>query len=769
VLIGGWRRVTSDDGAQPTEDVLVYDPAADRWTSAGTAPRQRAGASGAAVLGNRLFLTGGGGRDGLPVTQVDTAQLVGTGAGAQAKLDLVLALDSSGSLQGTDPENMRSEGAATVLFNIPFFVDVRTGVVDFDSNSKVVTPLGGPSAALRAVRQLDQSGGTDISGGLAAALAELTGPRARAGAPKRVILFTDGKQEDGPFDWNVVAQLASRQIPVYALQLGNDREGAELLGEVARRTGGRHERVTDPNQLPGLFGEVFRGFQDGTAVRSDDPRELFLIADGKRHRLPDDEETVLTLGVNPGDVQSFPAASVRTVPAGKDIPTLRDGDIVKAEGQDALYLLENRSRRFISDAVMAATQGLDRRTRHSLPATILARIKEGSPVPLPAVATDRAQVEVLAVSWSDDVVPNDAYLEVSVTLRNVGSTPIRSRAPAGYQYKLTEVSASAAPGTVRVAIDFDGRTQPTAYPLRWGLGGDLAPGQTTTVRGYVNPQTHRHEATFWAGVVQEAGDGETVLAHRLGERRITIGGGSARDPLREFLEGNPTANGTLVLLTGFDVEDFEFYEEHPEIAAAVAASNFIPVTWITRIGGRLFVTGGKEVVEVGGKVVLSRRLETAADAALDLSRIDKGIIGETNLAMLWERLGVNLNRNFVKHHTGLDELGEFAGDLVVGEAKLVGHSDKFSVSHLSRTVDGAVQMSPEWITAKTREMIARGEVEIAQQIQQQLASGRLKRHLIITRYDDRAAGVTDELRNMFDLVLELDTAGNELARYVSIP
>lgn len=128
-MVAGGAKQARDEGREPTDTVLVYDTTGDSWSVLPPAPRQRSASASGALLGNWLFVVGGFTRDGVPATALDSAQIISTGAGAQAKLDLALALDSSGSLASSDPENKRSEGAATVLFNIPFFVDVRTAVI----------------------------------------------------------------------------------------------------------------------------------------------------------------------------------------------------------------------------------------------------------------------------------------------------------------------------------------------------------------------------------------------------------------------------------------------------------------------------------------------------------------------------------------------------------------------------------------------------------------------------------------------------------------
>jgi hypothetical protein len=53
-----------------------------------------------------------------------------------------------------------------------------------------------------------------------------------------------------------------------------------------------------------------------------------------------------------------------------------------------------------------------------------------------------------------------------------------------------------------VGLNLDGH--PAApFPYRWGLGGDLQPGASTTIVGLVKLTYDITATTFWAGVIQE--------------------------------------------------------------------------------------------------------------------------------------------------------------------------------------------------------------------------------------------------------------------------
>src|SRR6202022_4336218 len=58
----------------------------------------------------------------------------------------------------------------------------------------------------------------------------------------------------------------------------------------------------------------------------------------------------------------------------------------------------------------------------------------------------------------------------------------------------------------------------TEMPYRWGLGGDLAPGATTTVTGHVKVTQDFKTTNFWAALVNEP---STIVQTGVGMTLIT--------------------------------------------------------------------------------------------------------------------------------------------------------------------------------------------------------------------------------------------------------
>ncbi|MHB1005080.1 MAG: N-acetylmuramoyl-L-alanine amidase [Chloroflexota bacterium] len=127
------------------------------------------------------------------------------------------------------------------------------------------------------------------------------------------------------------------------------------------------------------------------------------------------------------------------------------------------------------------------------------------------------KAEVTSVSISPTLVQVGSTLRATVTVRNAGSTVLRGGSPnTSYVYAEGQV-AGTGDGVLRVGLDYEGRpsSQPR-YPYRWGLGADLAPGESrqVTVSVQLNAETTRK---YWLGVIYER---DQVLVDHVGETTV---------------------------------------------------------------------------------------------------------------------------------------------------------------------------------------------------------------------------------------------------------
>ena len=199
--------------------------------------------------------------------------------------DVMLILDSSGSMAWNDPYGYRKTAAKAFIDGL--LAGDRVGVVDFDSTATLLQPLTDDvAAAKQAVDRIDDSGGTNIASGVAAAHRELL----QNGDPAHLkveILLTDG---EGYYDPALTVQAKNAGIVIYTVGLGSSVDAA-LLESIARGTGGQSYAVSSAADLPNVFRRIAEGEADATDTDGDglpDAVERAGLLTGTGVRIPTD-------------------------------------------------------------------------------------------------------------------------------------------------------------------------------------------------------------------------------------------------------------------------------------------------------------------------------------------------------------------------------------------------------------------------------------------------------------------------------------------------
>ncbi|HPD11407.1 MAG TPA: vWA domain-containing protein [Methanoregulaceae archaeon] len=127
-------------------------------------------------------------------------QIIGDGWALQPKpIDVILVIDVSGSMAGTDISPSRMEAAKTAAKNFVQNLDLskdRIGLVKFSSRASLVQGLTNDSSVITsAINSLQASGGTNLREAYYRAIKDLK-QNGRDNAVKAVIAMTDG-------DWNL--------------------------------------------------------------------------------------------------------------------------------------------------------------------------------------------------------------------------------------------------------------------------------------------------------------------------------------------------------------------------------------------------------------------------------------------------------------------------------------------------------------------------------------------------------------------------------------
>jgi hypothetical protein len=197
--------------------------------------------------------------------------IYGLAAGPGSKVDVAIAIDSSGSMggaflifaTGNDPNGARITAAVELIDRLS---DTdRVTVVDFDGYAKLLLPLtlldsqDARQRARLAIRRIDSAGSTDLDAGLRSSIQELEGKR-EEGRRRHVIFLTDG---EGHFDPATIAEAAGLEIAIHTIGLGREVDAA-LLQTIAEQTGGRYYPVEDADRLSDVFGSIFERDLDMT-------------------------------------------------------------------------------------------------------------------------------------------------------------------------------------------------------------------------------------------------------------------------------------------------------------------------------------------------------------------------------------------------------------------------------------------------------------------------------------------------------------------------
>jgi len=188
---------------------------------------------------------------------------------ARAAVDIVVALDVSGSMSGRKLE-LCKDTLSLLLRELG--TQDRFGLVVFGDEAKLEIPTSkltkaSKSAALSKIKALRTSGCTNISGGIGLAAQELQAVESPHEV-RTIFLLTDGHANRGISDKDGIVSLAKgclgatnerREISIHCFGYGVDHD-REMLGDISKATeGGSYYFVDKDSDVSSAFGDALGG------------------------------------------------------------------------------------------------------------------------------------------------------------------------------------------------------------------------------------------------------------------------------------------------------------------------------------------------------------------------------------------------------------------------------------------------------------------------------------------------------------------------------
>ena len=238
---------------------------------------------------------------GSGVNEETTITLTVTGAGGTSTtivpMDVVFALDSSGSMTSNDPSGLRKTAAKSFVDKMDSTRD-QAGVVSWDT--AVETP---PTYGLtqdfttlkNKIGQVDSSGGTNLNAGLNGAIAMLDANTMTDPSAEVIIFLTDGwgaytysGNPGSPAD-----NAASKGYVIYSIGLGGASAGP--LQDMATATGGQYYSSPSAANLQAIFDAIYTQVVTSTIPHYVDVVEVtqsYIINEGSFNIAPNSVSTV---------------------------------------------------------------------------------------------------------------------------------------------------------------------------------------------------------------------------------------------------------------------------------------------------------------------------------------------------------------------------------------------------------------------------------------------------------------------------------------------
>ncbi|QTH43564.1 VWA domain-containing protein [Cohnella sp. LGH] len=183
----------------------------------------------------------------------------------QPPKDIMLAVDTSGSMIETDP-NRESIAALNQLVQ-KMESDKRTAIITFSDRAQVLQPLvalDSQAAKEDVIAKLNgigvPDGGTDIGAALSTSMTQIEAAKNEENRKSMVILISDGYSL---VDLDAaLAPYKANKISINTVGMNiAERDGNDLLRQIAGKTGGTFHLVDEVSDLSMVISEIYRSTQ----------------------------------------------------------------------------------------------------------------------------------------------------------------------------------------------------------------------------------------------------------------------------------------------------------------------------------------------------------------------------------------------------------------------------------------------------------------------------------------------------------------------------
>lgn len=212
---------------------------------------------------------------------------------AGPKIDIIMVLDNSGSMQTNDPHFMTRQVVPDFLLSLA--ANTNIGMIIFDDNPRLALPLtsrqdpGIKAKVTAALNKLDYRGNWTCSGdAIERAIYELKN-NGRKAATKLIIFMTDGYVDTGnkakdaqQTSWlqnELAVEAKESGIRIFGIAYTETADFA-LLQTLGEKTGGDYYRVFKAGDIAPTFAKIqqtLTAIKPSTTAGSDFSRELILV------------------------------------------------------------------------------------------------------------------------------------------------------------------------------------------------------------------------------------------------------------------------------------------------------------------------------------------------------------------------------------------------------------------------------------------------------------------------------------------------------------